>query len=137
MRSRSPRLIDLQPESYNHWIHALRKSISSNTDECIQSSLHSQPRPRSISPPPQTLVTGLREAKVFTASGDCSVKCFPEVLVAVVLRQVKLVEAGMTAGQTILCAIVAMNVESTEAVHAFELLEAIEWNLGSTSDELK
>ena len=43
----------------------------------------------------------------------------------------------MTARQTILAAIITVNVELGKAIHALKLLEAIERNLGSSSDELQ
>lgn len=43
----------------------------------------------------------------------------------------------MTARQTVLAAVITMNVEFGEAIHTLELLEAVEWNLGGTSDELQ
>lgn len=43
----------------------------------------------------------------------------------------------MTGRQLLLVAVVAVNGEPGEAIHAFELLEAIEWNLAGTSNELQ
>jgi len=47
------------------------------------------------------------------------------------------VEAGMTAGQSLLGAKVAMDIESAESVHALEFFEAIEWHLARTRHELE
>lgn len=43
----------------------------------------------------------------------------------------------MTARQTILATIITVNVELGEAIHTLKLLEAVEWDLGSTGDELQ
>jgi hypothetical protein len=43
----------------------------------------------------------------------------------------------VTTRQTILAAEITMNVEFGKAIHTLKLLEAIEWNLGSTGDELQ
>lgn len=43
----------------------------------------------------------------------------------------------MAAGQTILAAVVAMNVEFGEAIHALKLLEAVQRNLASTGNKLE
>jgi hypothetical protein len=43
----------------------------------------------------------------------------------------------VTARQTILAAIVTVNVELGKAVHTLKLLEAVEWDLGSAGDELQ
>jgi hypothetical protein len=83
------------------------------------------------------MLNGLREAKVLTTCRDSRVESFPEILIAVILRQIKLIEAGVTARQTILVAVVAVNVESTKAVHALQLFEAIEWHLRCASDKLE
>lgn len=43
----------------------------------------------------------------------------------------------MRTGQSLLVAIVAVNIEPTEPVHTLELAEAIKRNLASSRDELK
>jgi hypothetical protein len=43
----------------------------------------------------------------------------------------------MTARQTVLAAIITMNVELGKAIHTLKLLEAVEWNLRSSGDELQ
>jgi len=43
----------------------------------------------------------------------------------------------VTAGQSLDGAEIAMDVELGESVHALELLEAVEWHLGGTRDELQ
>ena len=43
----------------------------------------------------------------------------------------------MTARQTVLAAIITMDVELGKAVHTLKLLEAVEWDLGGTGDELQ
>lgn len=42
----------------------------------------------------------------------------------------------MRTWKSVLVAIVAMNVESTEAVHALKFFEAVEWHFTRTSDKL-
>jgi hypothetical protein len=58
-------------------------------------------------------------------------------LIRLILWQIKLVEASVTARQTILVTIIAMNVEFGKAIHAFKLLETIEGYFTGSSDELK
>lgn len=47
------------------------------------------------------------------------------------------IEAGMRGRKSVLAAKVLMNAEVCEAVHAFKLLEAVERDLSSTSNELQ
>lgn len=47
------------------------------------------------------------------------------------------VEASMRAGKPVFVAIVPMDIEAAEAVHALELLEAVERNLAGTGHELQ
>lgn len=47
------------------------------------------------------------------------------------------IETCMRAGQSIFIAIVTMNVELAESIHAFELFETIQRDLASTRDELE
>lgn len=47
------------------------------------------------------------------------------------------VKTGMRRRQSVFVAIVTVDVESVNTVHAFELLEAIEWNLASSCNELQ
>ena len=47
------------------------------------------------------------------------------------------VEAGMRTGQSLLVAIVTVNIEPAEPVHALELAKAIKRDLASSGDELK
>jgi len=98
----------------------------------------------------------LGEAKVFASLSHCSVHLMSQLLISLVFGKIKLcdsllalihfisqtwtkltVKASMTARQTILAAIITVNVELGEAIHALELLEAVERNLGSSSDELQ
>jgi hypothetical protein len=43
----------------------------------------------------------------------------------------------VTARQTILAAIITVNVELGKAVHTLKLFEAVEWDLGGSGDELQ
>jgi hypothetical protein len=43
----------------------------------------------------------------------------------------------MRARKTVLTTVVAMDIESAEAIHAFQLLEAVERHLAGSGDELK
>ena len=47
------------------------------------------------------------------------------------------IETSMRTGKPILIAVIAMDVETTEAIHPFKLAKAIERYLASSSDELK
>ena len=99
----------------------------------------------------------LRETKVFASLSHGSVHLMSQLLISLVLRKIKLctssisfysfhhsgkgqkltVEASMTARQTILAAIITMDVELGKAIHALKLLEAIKRHLGCASDELQ
>ena len=79
----------------------------------------------------------LSEAEVLVASRDGSVQLLAKVLVALILRKIELVEAGVAGRQLVLARVVAVDVEFGEAIHALELLEAVERNLARTCDELK
>ena len=61
----------------------------------------------------------LSKAEVFVAGGDGSVQLLAKVLVALVLGEIELVEAGMAGRQLVLAGIVAVDVELGEAIHAF------------------
>lgn len=76
----------------------------------------------------------LGEAKVLATSCHGGVKGLAKIFVRLVLREVELVEASMAGRQTILAAVIAMNVELGESVHALELLEAVERHFTSTGD---
>ena len=43
----------------------------------------------------------------------------------------------MRAGKAVFVPIVSVDIESAEAIHALEFLEAIQWDLASTSHKLK
>ncbi|KAI6853393.1 hypothetical protein KC350_g76 [Hortaea werneckii] len=75
--------------------------------------------------------------EILIACCDGGVQLLPQVLVALVLWQIKLVEAGVTRRQLLLAAVVTVDVEPGNAVHAFKLLETIQWHLAGTSDELQ
>ena len=47
------------------------------------------------------------------------------------------IKASMRTRQSVLVAVVSMDVEPAEAVHAFEFLETVERNLTSTCDKLQ
>lgn len=47
------------------------------------------------------------------------------------------VKTGMRRRQSVFVAIVTVDVESVNTVHAFKLLEAIKWNLAGSCDELQ
>lgn len=47
------------------------------------------------------------------------------------------IEASMRAREAILVAIITVDVEFTDAVHALELLEAIQWHLAGSGDKLE
>jgi hypothetical protein len=47
------------------------------------------------------------------------------------------VEAGVRAGKPLLVAIVAVDVESIDTVHAFQFLESVQRHLGRARDELQ
>ena len=47
------------------------------------------------------------------------------------------VETGMRCWQSILVAIVPVNVESADAVHSLKFLEAVEWDFARAGDKLK
>ncbi len=47
------------------------------------------------------------------------------------------VEAGMRARKSILVAIITMDVEPTEAIHALKLLEAVERYLAGSGNKLQ
>lgn len=79
----------------------------------------------------------LRKAKVLAARCERRVQCLPQLLIALIFRQIQLIEARVTARQAFGGSIVAMDVEPREAVHAFELLEAVERHLGRARDELE
>ena len=53
------------------------------------------------------------------------------------VQRVLTIEAGMRTRQSVLVAVVSMDVEPTEAVHTFELLESVEWDLTRTRNELQ
>ena len=61
------------------------------------------------------------KAKVFASCRDRSQKPLPQSLIAVVLWQIDLVEACVRARKTILGAVVPVNVEPAETIHAFKL----------------
>lgn len=46
------------------------------------------------------------------------------------------VKASMGAWQTILIAIIAMDVKTADAIHALELTEAVEWYFACSGNEL-
>lgn len=98
----------------------------------------------------------LRKTKVFASLSHGSVHLMSQLLISLILGKIKFcdsllalipsisqiwtkltVEAGMTTRQTILAAIITMNVKLGKAIHALEFLEAIERHLGSASDELQ
>ena len=79
----------------------------------------------------------LSETEVLVASRDGSVQLLAEVLVAVELGQIELVEASVACGQFVLAGVVTVNVELGKAIHAFQLLEAVERDLAGTGDELQ
>lgn len=81
--------------------------------------------------------TYLSKAKVLASRRDSSVQPLPQLLISLILRQIQLVEARVRAGKTILVAVVAMNIEAREAIHALKLLEAVKGNFGSARDELQ
>jgi hypothetical protein len=83
------------------------------------------------------LVRGLSKAKVLISSRNSSIKLLPQVLVALILREIKLVEASMAGGQLVLARIVAVDIELGETIHAFQLLETVERDFTGTSDELQ
>ena len=43
----------------------------------------------------------------------------------------------MRAGEPLLVAVVAVDVESADAVHPLKFFEAVEWDLGSARDKLE
>lgn len=47
------------------------------------------------------------------------------------------VEARVRTWKSILVAVITVDVESTEAVHAFQLLESVQGDLASSGDELQ
>jgi len=79
----------------------------------------------------------LCETKVFASSGYGHENLLSENVIALVFREVKLVEACVLAWKSILVAIVTMDVESTETIHALKFLETVEGDLASAGDKLK
>lgn len=65
------------------------------------------------------------------------IKLFPQRLIALIFRQIQLIEAGMAARQTVLVAKIAVDIEPAEAVHALQLLEAVERHLGRARHKLQ
>ena len=85
----------------------------------------------------QSLASPLSKAEVLVASRHSGVQLLAKDFVALILGEIELIEAGMAGRKLVLAGVVAVDVEFGEAVHAFELLETIERNLASTSDELQ
>ena len=53
------------------------------------------------------------------------------------MSRVRTVEACMRAWKSVFVAIIPMDIESTEAIHALELLESIQRDFTRASDELE
>ena len=79
----------------------------------------------------------LSEAKVLISSRYSGVKLLAKLLIALILRKIELVEARVAGRQLVLARIVAVNVELGEAIHALQLLEAIQRDLARAGDELQ
>ena len=47
------------------------------------------------------------------------------------------IETSVRAGQPVLVPVVTVNVETAEAIHAFQFLETIQWHFACSSHELK
>ena len=135
MRCRDVHLVSLQPEKYAHRNHMHVEDCFHNTEQCFASLpttfVKITKRFLSLLRATHVAITshlpfssffpsanGLSEAEVLTTRGDGSVQSLPQILIAIILRQVKLIEASMTTRQSVLVAIIAMNIESTETIHA-------------------
>jgi len=79
----------------------------------------------------------LCETEVLASGGDGGEDLLAEDLVALVFGKIKLVEAGVRRWKPILVAVITVDIESTEAIHALQLLEAVERHLAGSSDELQ
>lgn len=98
----------------------------------------------------------LRESEILASCRHGCVDLLSELLVAIILGKVKFcargqpcarqaqgwrqrltVEASVRAGQAVLVAIVTMDVEATEAVHAFKLTEAVQRHFACARNELQ
>ena len=77
------------------------------------------------------------EAEMFTPGGHGRVQPLPQILVALVLRKVQLIEASMTARQPIFPPVIPMDVELRETVHTLKLPEPVQRDFTRARDELQ
>jgi len=96
----------------------------------------------------------LRETKVLVTLRHGCVELLAELFIAIISREIEFchrvsicvyiieclqltIETSVTAGQSLVGAKVAVDIELGKAVHALELFEAVERHFGCTSDELQ
>lgn len=76
------------------------------------------------------------KAKVLAASGDGFEELAPQHVIAVVLGEIQLVKACVRTRKAIFVAIITMDVETIDTVHAFQFLESVEGNFTGSGDKL-
>lgn len=78
----------------------------------------------------------LGEAKFSAAISNGGQDVASQAVVTVIFWKIELVEARVCTWQSA-GLVVAMDAEPAEAIHTLEFLEAIEWHLAGTRDELQ